>query len=229
MNLHKVMKRVICCVLTLGMVFSSTSFEGITIKAASVDSQSVVREGEYTTGVFSGCYGIDQLFDYIMSTGRLNALPYDASWGSANDSEGQQLTTEIMKERYFVLKYSGDEDYPIALCLYDENGTPVVVDQSDRLLEGSRIGLEKNVTLTATAKKYMKETYADGVEGVMALCKVGKADSNGMYFISKNKFGVWILPENETMRTRSIRVSSINPKYRSQNGALYNKKMTTLI
>ena len=109
MNLHKVMKRVICCVLTLGMVFSSTSFEGITIKAASVDSQSVVREGEYTTGVFSGCYGIDQLFDYIMSTGRLNALPYDASWGSANDSEGQQLTTEIMKERYFVLKYSGDE------------------------------------------------------------------------------------------------------------------------
>ena len=27
MNLHKVMKRVICCVLTLGMVFSSTSFE----------------------------------------------------------------------------------------------------------------------------------------------------------------------------------------------------------
>lgn len=77
-----------------------------------------------------------------------------------------------MKERYFVLKYSGDEDYPIALCLYDENGTPVVVDQSDRLLEGSRIGLEKNVTLTATAKKYMKETYADGVEGVMALCKV---------------------------------------------------------
>jgi len=34
--------------------------------------------------------------------------------------------------------------------------------------------------------------------------------------------GVWILPENETMRTRSIRVSSINPKYRSQNGALYN-------
>ncbi len=41
--------------------------------------------------------------------------------------------------------------------------------------------------------------------------------------------GVWILPENETMRTRSIRVSSINPKYRSQNGALYNKKMTTLI
>ena len=122
-----------------------------------------------------------------MSTGRLNALPYDASWGSANDSEGQQLTTEIMKERYFVLKYSGDEDYPIALCLYDENGTPVVVDQSDRLLEGSRIGLEKNVTLTATAKKYMKETYADGGEGVMALCKVGKADSNGMYFISKNK------------------------------------------
>lgn len=192
MNLHKVMKRVICCVLTLGMVFSSTSFEGITIKAASVDSQSVVREGEYTTGVFSGCYGIDQLFDYIMSTGRLNALPYDASWGSANDSEGQQLTTEIMKERYFVLKYSGDEDYPIALCLYDENGTPVVVDQSDRLLEGSRIGLEKNVTLTATAKKYMKETYADGVEGVMALCKVGKADSNGMYFISKNKFGYYL-------------------------------------
>lgn len=41
--------------------------------------------------------------------------------------------------------------------------------------------------------------------------------------------GVWILPENETMRTRSIRVSSINPKYRSQNGVLYNKKMTTLI
>lgn len=102
MNLHKVMKRVICCVLTLGMVFSSTSFEGITIKAASVDSQSVVREGEYTTGVFSGCYGIDQLFDYIMSTGRLNALPYDASWGSANDSEGQQLTKNYkMKcERY---------------------------------------------------------------------------------------------------------------------------------
>ena len=96
MNLHKVMIRVICCMLTLGMVFSSTSFEGITIKAASVDSQSVVREGEYTTGVFSGCYGIAQLFDYIMSTGRLNALPYDASWGSANDSEGQQLTTEIM-------------------------------------------------------------------------------------------------------------------------------------
>ena len=41
--------------------------------------------------------------------------------------------------------------------------------------------------------------------------------------------GVWILPENETMRTRSIRVYSINTKYRSQNGALYNKKMTTLI
>ena len=40
--------------------------------------------------------------------------------------------------------------------------------------------------------------------------------------IDEGAFGAQIYITN-------IRVSSINPKYRSQNGVLYNKKMTTLI
>lgn len=40
--------------------------------------------------------------------------------------------------------------------------------------------------------------------------------------IEEGAFGAQIYITN-------IRVSSINPKYRSQNGVLYNKKMTTLI
>ena len=44
MNLHKVMKRVICCMLTLGMVFSSTSFEGITIKACLLYTSDAADE-----------------------------------------------------------------------------------------------------------------------------------------------------------------------------------------
>ncbi len=190
-NLHKVRKRIFCGVLTIAMVFSSTSFQGITVGTASAETQ-VVHEGEYYTGVFAGRYGIDQLFDYVMSTSRLNSLPYDASWGIAHSSGGHQLKTTIMKDRYFVLKYSGDSDYPIALCLYENDGTPVVAGRSGNLLASSKIGKSDNVCLTTASKKYMKDTYTDGIEGVMALCAMGKADENGLYFSSSNGFGYYL-------------------------------------
>ena len=194
MKLHEVKKRVLCGVLTFAMIFSSTSFQGITVKAASTGTQTTaaVHEGEYYTGVFAGRYGIDQLFDYVMSTSRLNSLPFDASWGTAYASSGHQLKTTLMKGRYFVLKYSGDSDYPIALCMYENDGTPVVAGRSKNLLASSHIGKADNVCLTTQAKTYMKKTYTDGIEGVMALCEMGKADQNGLYFSSSNGFGYYL-------------------------------------
>ena len=48
MKLHEVKKRVLCGVLTFAMIFSSTSFQGITVKAASTGTQTTaaVHEGE---------------------------------------------------------------------------------------------------------------------------------------------------------------------------------------
>ena len=184
--------KIICYVLALGMILTSTSFQDVVVQAAVDTQENGIIEGEYTTGVFAGEYGIDQLFDYIMSSGRLNDLPYDASWGHANSSYGHQLNTRVMKNRYFVLKHSGDKTYPIALCLYENDGTPVVAGRSANLLSESKVGVESNVNLTNTAKNYMDKHYADGIEGVMALCKMGKADQNGLYFSSKNGFGYYL-------------------------------------
>ncbi len=160
---------------------------------AAVSSGSVaISDGEYTTGIFAGEYGIDQLFDYIMMSSRLNSLPYDASWGHANSSTGHQLTKAMMKEKHFVLKYSGDSDYPIALCLYKDDGTPFVSGRDGSLNYSSRVGKKTNVCLTDTAITYMEEHYTDGIEGVMALCEMGKADENGLYFSSENGFGYYL-------------------------------------
>ena len=46
--------------------------------------------------------------------------------------------------------------------------------------------------LTTTASAYMKKNYTDGIEGVMALCSMGEADSKGLYFKSKNGFGYYL-------------------------------------
>ena len=115
-------KRTLCYLLIAALLAPSLPIDTTKSQAAteSSESSSTISEGVYTTGVFAGKYGIDQLFDYIMDTSTLNNLPFDASWGDADDSNGHQLTKEMMKDKHFVLKYSGDEDYPIALCLYND-------------------------------------------------------------------------------------------------------------
>ncbi len=186
----RIVKRVICYMLTAAMLVSSVSMDTARSKAAQTGN--AIIDGEYTTGIFAGSYGIDQLFDYIMSYGRLNNLPYDASWGHANASTGHQFTKAMMEGKHFVLKYSGDPDWPLALCLYEDDGTPVVSSRSSRFSTSSRIGLRTNVCLTSTAISYMQEYYTDGFEGVVTLGTVGKADNNGLYFHTDNGFGYYL-------------------------------------
>ena len=99
----KIFKKIMCFILTTAMLITSVSLD--TVRSIAATNGNSIIDGEYTTGIFAGSYGIDQLFDYIMSTGRLNNLPYDASWGHANASTGHQFTKNMMKDRHFVLKY----------------------------------------------------------------------------------------------------------------------------
>ena len=119
----KIFKKIMCFILTTAMLMTSVSLD--TVRSIAATNGNSIIDGEYTTGIFAGSYGIDQLFDYIMSTGRLNNLPYDASWGHANASTGHQFTKNMMKDRHFVLKYSGDSNWNIALCLYSVKGIVV--------------------------------------------------------------------------------------------------------
>lgn len=187
----KTRKRSLCLLLAAALLLTSIPFD-MTTSSKAEEKGTVVRDGEYTTGIFAGEYGIDQLFDYVMMTSTLKGLPYDASWGTANASTGHQFTKSMMTDRHFVLKYSGDSNYPLALCLYEDDGTPVVSSRNKGLKSSSKIGLSTNVCLTTTASTYMKKNYTDGIEGVMALCSMGEADSNGLYFKSKNGFGYYL-------------------------------------
>lgn len=187
----KTRKRSLCLLLAAALLLTSIPFD-MTTSSKAEEKGTVVRDGEYTTGIFAGEYGIDQLFDYVMMTSTLKGLPYDASWGTANASTGHQFTKSMMADRHFVLKYSGDSNYPLALCLYEDDGTPVVSSRNKGLKSSSKIGLSTNVCLTTTASTYMKKNYTDGIEGVMALCSMGEADSKGLYFKSKNGFGYYL-------------------------------------
>ena len=187
-------KRSLCYLLIAALLAPSLPIDTTKSQAAeeTSESSSTISDGEYTTGIFAGQYGIDQLFDYIMDTSTLNSLPYDASWGDADASTGHQLTKAMMKGKHFVLKYSGDADYPIALCLYKDDDTPFVSGRDGALNSSSQVGTENNVCLTDIAIEYMEENYADGIEGVMALCEMGLADENGLYFSSANGFGYYL-------------------------------------
>ena len=68
----------------------------------------------------------------------------------------------------------------------------------DRLSEKAKqLGKSTQYTAseTASAMEYMAmagwktEDMLNGIEGVMALCSMGEADSKGLYFKSKNGFG----------------------------------------
>lgn len=184
-------KKTLCYLLIAALLAPSLPVD--TTKSQAAAGRTTINDGEYTTGIFAGKYGIDQLFDYIMSTSRLNSLPYDASWGVANASTGHQLSSLMMKGKHFILKYSGDDTYPIALCLYNDDDTPFVSGRDGSLNPSSRVGKATNICLqNSTAAAYMEEHYTDGIEGVMALCKMGKADKNGLYFESKNGFGYYL-------------------------------------
>lgn len=72
------------------------------------------------------------------------------------------------------------------------------------LKSSSKIGLSTNVCLTTTASTYMKKNYTDGIEGVMALCSMGEADSKGLYFKSKNGFGYYLSGARGAMLGRKL-------------------------
>ena len=80
----KTRKRSLCLLLAAALLLTSIPFDMTT--SSKEEKGTVVRDGEYTTGIFAGEYGIDQLFDYVMMTSTLKGLPYDAylkmkSWG----------------------------------------------------------------------------------------------------------------------------------------------------
>ena len=81
----KTRKRSLCLLLAAALLLTSIPFD-MTTSSKAEEKGTVVRDGEYTTGIFAGEYGIDQLFDYVMMTSTLKGLPYDAylkmkSWG----------------------------------------------------------------------------------------------------------------------------------------------------
>ena len=56
--------------LAAALLLTSIPFD-MTTSSKAEEKGTVVRDGEYTTGIFAGEYGIDQLFDYVMMTSTL--------------------------------------------------------------------------------------------------------------------------------------------------------------
>ena len=61
----KTRKRSLCLLLAAALLLTSIPFD-MTTSSKAEEKGTVVRDGEYTTGIFAGEYGIDQLFDYVM-------------------------------------------------------------------------------------------------------------------------------------------------------------------
>ena len=175
-------KKIISMVLVLCMAVGLLPTMSITAEAAS-----------YTTGLFAAKFSQNQIFDIVTSTGTLNGLPFDSSWGMAFNSSGHQFTDGHLSNRYFVFKYTGDDTYPVGLFLYNNDGTPVVSDGAGgyALYDDSLIGLNTNECLTPTGQSYMDATYG-GINGLVAQGTVTKLDDNGFLFVSKNGFGYYI-------------------------------------
>ncbi|MFR5618995.1 MAG: hypothetical protein ACLTJ5_09205 [Clostridium sp.] len=70
----KTRKRSLCLLLAAALLLTSIPFD-MTTSSKAEEKGTVVRDGEYTTGIFAGEYGIDQLFDYVMMTSTLKGLP----------------------------------------------------------------------------------------------------------------------------------------------------------
>lgn len=69
----KTRKRSLCLLLAAALLLTSIPFD-MTTSSKAEEKGTVVRDGEYTTGIFAGEYGIDQLFDYVMMTSTLKGL-----------------------------------------------------------------------------------------------------------------------------------------------------------
>ena len=63
----KTRKRSLCLLLAAALLLTSIPFD-MTTSSKAEEKGTVVRDGEYTTGIFAGEHGIDQLFDYVMMT-----------------------------------------------------------------------------------------------------------------------------------------------------------------
>ena len=171
---------------------SGTSYEpGAVYKANKVVTLYAVWSRYYESGLFGSKLSKSQIFDNVTSDNTINGKVYDASWGDADDSTGHQFSDEQLEGRFFVFRYSGDEDYPVALYMFEADGTQVTKSSSKNLIEDSLIGEEDNECLSEDGYDYMTETYSEGIKGLVAQGYVSQYDENGVTFISANGFGYY--------------------------------------
>ena len=69
----KTRKRSLCLLLAAALLLTSIPFD-MTTSSKAEEKGTVVRDGEYTTGIFAGEYGIDQLLHVAVQGGVRHAI-----------------------------------------------------------------------------------------------------------------------------------------------------------
>ena len=186
--------------------------EEVVSNLTSLDQDIVILFAQWsiqeTVGIFDAKYSAKyQVFDFIMSSSKINGNAYDPSWGTAYSSGGHQFSNVMLEGRYFTLSETGDSARPIALYMYESDGTPIVknVDLGVNLYANSLIGLSGNVNLSAECSTSLENLYSAGWEkGLVAVGNVSNLWDEGLMFNSNNGFGYFISGKSAHSVTGSI-------------------------
>ncbi|MBN2827161.1 MAG: InlB B-repeat-containing protein [Tissierellales bacterium] len=148
------------------------------------------------SGAFGSKYSATyQVFDFILNSNFINGRAYDSSWGNASFSTGHQFTVEMINGRYFTLVKTGDVNYPVALYMYESDGTRAVHTVSTPVFyDSSQIGMVTNETLMGTnCTATLQNLYGNEWEkGLLAVGTVNYLWTEGFMFMSSNGFGYYI-------------------------------------
>ena len=101
----------------------------------------------------------------------------------------------MINGRYFTLVKTGDATYPVALYMYESDGTLAVhSESSSTFYDQSQIGMASNETLMGTdCMSTLQGLYGnDWHKGLVAVGTVSYLWTEGLMFMSSNGFGYYI-------------------------------------
>jgi uncharacterized repeat protein (TIGR02543 family) len=183
----------------------------ISVNGGTLTLYAKWKNATITYGIFNVKYSAKyQVFDFIMYSSKINGNAFDPSWGSAGASSGHQFSDPMLSGRYFTIRKTGDDTRPIALYMYESNGTPVLAGTSANLSANSLIGSASNISLTASCMTSLQSRYgADWANGLVAVGNIGTLWSEGFMFTSSNGFGFFISGKTAYMTTGTLTLNNM--------------------
>ncbi|MFA9422548.1 MAG: InlB B-repeat-containing protein [Sedimentibacter sp.] len=166
-----------------------------------------VSAGSGNIGIFDAKYSAEyQMFDFITYSSTINGNAYDSSWGTGGDSSGHQFSDLMLTDRYITISKTDDTSYPIAIYIYESDGTPVASvseDLNSNLYSNSLISSQSNETIA-----YLDEDVTILTEGLLAVGEITNLWDEGFMFNSANGFGYFISGKNAYSSTGTISLNN---------------------